>query len=250
MSGSIGSFGTKPVLAFRQASQAAQEARDLARIAKEPDLTRTMAQFKQAVDKAGDINAALRNPRVLAVLGTALGLPEAADQAGLARRVLLTDPADTSSLPHRLSDKRWLAMTQTLNLAQGGIASLRNPRLQATLLEGLKAARRRDELEAQNPGMGDALLFQQKAASATSSLDVLGDPILRRVVTGALGLPQEIAVQSVEAQMKAVDNRYNIAKLQNPKEVQKMAERYLTNLSLSTAASAGNTGLAQYGFNV
>jgi hypothetical protein len=54
----------------------------------------------------------------------------------------------------------------------------------------------------------------------------------------------------IEAQMKAVDNRYNIAKLQNPKEVQKMAERYLTNLSLSTAASAGNTGLAQYGFNV
>jgi hypothetical protein len=249
MSGSVGSFGANPVLAFRQASQAAQEARDLARIAKEPDLTRTMAQFKQAVDKAGDVKAALRDPRVLAVLGTALGLPEAADQAGLARRVLLADPADTSSLPHKLSDKRWLAMAQTLNLAKGGITSLRDPKLQATLLEGLKAARRRDELEAQTPGVGDALLFQQKAASAKSSLAVLGDPILRRVVTGALGIPQEIAVQSVEAQVRALDNRYNVAKLQNPREVQKMAERYLTNLSLSTAASGGSNSLARYGFN-
>ena len=249
MSGSAVSLATNPVLAFRQAGKAGQEARDLARIAKEPDLTRTMAQFKQAVDKAGDIKAALRDPKVLAVLGKALGLPEAADQAGLARRVLLADPADTSSLPNQLSDKRWLAMTKTLNLAKGGINSLRDPKLQATLLEGLKTARRRDQLEAQNPGVGDALLFQEKAASATTSIAVLGDPILRRVVTGALGIPQEIAVQSVEAQMRAVDRRYDIAKLQNPREVQRMAERYLTNLSLSTAASGGNTSLARYGFN-
>jgi hypothetical protein len=250
MSGSVGSYGANPVLAFRQASKAAQEARDLARIAKEPDLSRTMAQFKQAVDKAGDIQAALRDPRVLAVLGTALGLPEAAEQAGLARRVLLADPADTSSLPNKLSDKRWLAMAQTLNLAKNGIDSLRDPKLQATLLEGLKTARRREELEAQTPGLGDALLFQQKAASVTTGLEVLGNPILRRVVTGALGIPQEIAVQSVEAQVRALANRYDVAKLKNPREVQKMAERYLTSISLSTAAGGGNTGLARYGFNV
>ena len=250
MSGSVGSFGANPVLAFRQASKAAQEARDLARIAKEPDLSRTMAQFKLAVDKAGDIKAALRDPRVLAVLGTALGLPEAAEQAGLARQVLLADPANTASLPHRLSDKRWLAMAQTLNLAKNGIEGLRDPKLQANLMEGLKAARRREELEAKTPGVGDALLFQQKAAGAISSLEVLGDPILRRVVTRALGIPQEIAVQSVEAQVRALDNRFDIAKLQNPREVQKMAERYLTNLSLSTAAGGGSTGLARYGFKV
>ncbi len=250
MSGAISSFGTNPVMAFRQAGLAAQEARDLARIGKEPDLTRTMAQFKAAVDKAGDIKAALRDPRVLAVLGTALGLPEAADQAGLARRALLADPTDTASLPNRLSDKRWLAMAKTLNLAKNGIDGLRDPKLQATLLEGLKSARRREELDAQTPGVGDALLFRQKAAAAKNSIDVLGDPILRRVLTGALGIPQEIAVQSVEAQARAVDSRFNVARLQNPKEVQRLAERYLTNLTLGSADSRSNTGMQTFGFNV
>ena len=237
-----------PVLAFRQAGRAAQETRDLARIAKEPDIARSMAQFKQAVERAPDAATALRDPRVLAVLGTALGLPEVASQAGLARRALLADPADPNSLPNRLSDKRWLAMARTLNLAKGGIEALRDPKLQASLLEGLKGARRREELEAQNQGVGDALLFQQKAANAKNSIDVLGDPILRRVVTGALGLPRELAVQSVEAQVRAVDTRLDITKLQNPREVQRLAERYLTNLATANAAG-GSFALPGYRFN-
>ncbi len=249
MSGALSGYATNPIIALRQATRATQEARDLARISKEPDLARTMAQFKQAVEKAPDIKTALRDPRVLAVLGTALGVPEAASQPGLASRALTADTTDKKSLPYQLSDTRWLAMAKTLNLAKNGIAGLRDPKLQATLLDGLKTARRMDELDAQNPGVGDALIFLQKAASAKNSIDVLGNAILRRVVTGALGLPQELAVQSVEAQAKAVDTRLNIAKLQNPKEVQKLAERYLTNLALNNAASS-NSGLAAYGFNV
>lgn len=250
MTSGLSGYASNPVVALRQASRAAQEARDLARISKEPDLARTMAQFKQAVDKVPDIKAALRDPRILAVLGTALGLPEAGQQGGLASRVLLADTKDTGSLPYRLSDTRWLAMAKTLNLAKNGIEGLRDPKLQATLLDGLKNARRMEQLDAQTPGVGDALVFIQKAAGAKNSIDVLGNAVLRRVVTGALNLPREIAVQSVAAQAKAVDTRFDIAKLQNPREVQKLAERYLTNLSLSNSDNNNTNRLSAYGFKV
>lgn len=253
MSTGLSGYAANPVIALRQATRAAQEARDLARIGKEPDLARSMAQFKAIVDKAPDIRTALRDPRVLSVLGTALGLPEAANQTGLATRVLLADTEDRKSLPYQLSDTRWLAMAKTLNLAKNGIAGLRDPKLQETLLNGLKNARRIEQLDAQSAGVGNALAFIQKAANAKTSIDVLGDAILRRVVTGALNLPQEIAVQPVSTQARAVDTRYDIAKLQNPREVQKLAERYLTNLALNNATSgnnSGNSGLAAFGFNV
>ena len=93
------------------------------------------------------------------------------------------------------------------------------------------------------------MLFLERAAKAKTSVDLLGDTILRRVVTGALNLPQQIAVQSVEAQMRAVDSRFKVAKLQNPREVARLAERYLVNLA-SDSAATGTTGLRAYGFNI
>ena len=56
---------------------------------------------------------------------------------------------------------------------------------------------------------------------------------------GALGLPQELVVQSIETQARAVTSRLDLNKLAKPGELQKLAERYL-----SARASKGNSGLA------
>lgn len=236
--------------AFRRAALPAEETRALARIAREPDLKRTMEQFRKAVEKAPDARAALRDPRVLAVIGTAMGIPEAQTQPGLASRALLSDLSKDDSVANKLTDRRWKEAAASLKLATAGIASLRDPKVQATLLNGLQRARLREEQDTQNPGLGDALEFANRASRAKNSIDVLGDPVLRRVVTGALGLPQQLAIQSVEAQSRAVDSRYKVEKLQNPAEVRRMAERYLISMS-NTDTTSGNTSLlARYGFSV
>ena len=77
---------------------------------------------------------------------------------------------------------------------------------------------------------------------------VLGDPIIRRVVTGALGLPPEIAIQSVETQARAVRARLDITKLEDPKEVQRLAERYLMNRANENAGTNLSNLLTRYGF--
>ena len=235
--------------AFRLAATPAAEASALARIGKQPDLERTMEQFRKAVAKAPDARTALRDPRVLAVIGTALGIPQAAAQPGLASRALLSDLTKDDSIANRLPDKRWKEAAASLKLATAGIASLRDPKVQATLLDGLKRARLREEQDRQNPGLGDALEFSSRAARAKNSIDVLGDPVLRRVVTGALGLPQQLAIQSVEAQARAVDSRMKVAKLQNPAEVRRIAERYLIGMA-GSQAEANTSLLARFGFNV
>nr|WP_264185484.1 DUF1217 domain-containing protein [Roseicella aerolata] len=194
-----------------------------------------MAQFTAAVEKAPDLRTALRDPRVQQVVLTALGLPDAVGQTGLVLRALTADPSDAKGLLARLPDKRWKGAAEALRLDQRGLAALRDPKVQASLAEGLKRATWRQELDATQPGLGDALLFEERAANAKTAYDVLGDPVLRRVVTGALGLPQQIVVQPVETQARAITSRLDLAKLQNPREVARLAERYVL-------AAAGGTG--------
>jgi len=237
------------ITAFRRSLLPGAEARALDRIAAEPLQQRAMDQFRRAVDRAPDAKAAIRDPRVLQVIATALGIPDAAQQPGLAMRALLSDPADPKSLVNRLPDRRWKAAAEALNLGQKGINALRDPAVQERLAEGMRRSRWRDDLEAQQPGLGDAVLFQERAGSVDNNIyRVLGDPVLRRVITGALGLPKALAVQSVETQARAVQVRLKLEKLEDPKEVQKLAERYLMNRATSEAGSSGMSPLAMLGF--
>lgn len=239
------------IAALRLAMQPSEETKALARIATEPQQKRAMEQFEKGVAKATDIKAALKDPRVLQVITTALGIPDGASQPGLAMRALLSDPKDSSSLVNRLSDSRWKSAAEALQLGTKGLDALRDPKVQATLKEGLQRAQWQDDLEEKQTGLGDAVVFQERAAAVDGSVyAVLGDPILRRVITGALGLPESIAVQSVETQARAVQSRLDLDKLNNPKEVQRLAERYLMNTALNEddSSTSGTSILAAYGW--
>jgi hypothetical protein len=213
---------------FRRSLREGEEARALARIAREPTQQRALDQFRRAIAKAPDIKAALQDPRVLGVVVEALGIPDAAQQPGLATRALLSDLKDPKSLANTLSDGRWRAAAQALDLRTRGLAALKDPQTQKLLAEGLQRAARNEELSVQAPGLGDAVLFTERAKDVKNVYQVLGDPVLRRVFTKALGLPAGMVVQSVESQARAVTARFDLAKLSKPAEVQKLAERYLS----------------------
>lgn len=227
------------ITAFRRFQRPAEEARALERIAREPLQTRALDQFRRAIERAPDIRAALRDPRVLQVVTVAMGIPEGARQPGLAMRALLSDPNDNTSLVNRLADRRWKAAAEALRLDERGLDALRDPEIQARLADGLNRARWRQQLEESQPGLGDALLFRERAArGAEGPFAVLGDPVLRRVVTGGLGLPKSLAIQSVEAQARALESRLRLDRLNDPREVQRLAERYL----ISRAGESGAAG--------
>lgn len=244
----MGDIGSA-LAALRRAIQPNEEAKALARIASEPMQKRAMDQFRKAVETAPDIKTALKDPRVLQVVTTALGIPEGASQPGLALRALLSNPTDPKSLVNRLSDTRWKAAAEALQLGAKGLVALRDPKIQATLNEGLQRARWRNDLEEKQTGLGDAVIFRERAAAVDGNVyAVLGDPILRRVITGALGLPKEIAVQSVETQARAVESRLKLDKLNSPKEVQRLAERYLLNVAMNENSSSASGAMAMLGW--
>lgn len=227
--------------ALRRATAPGAEDKALGQLAKDPQIRRQIENFGRAVAKATDVKAALRDPRVLNVLLQSFGLSDLQGQTGLLQRALTANPSETGGLLDRLPDKRLKATAQALGLSTRGLAALRDPKVQASLADGLRRQSRLATLDADQPGLSDAITFEGRAATARTAYDVLGDPVLRRVVTGALGLPQQIAVQPVETQARAITSRFDLAKLQNPKEVAKLAERYVVAAAGTADGATGAT---------
>jgi hypothetical protein len=171
------------------------------------------------------------------VLLPALGLAGQEGNAGMVRRALLSDPEDAEGLAAALGST-WQVAAATLGVFESGLEGLRDPAMVRRLSDAYLKYEYRSGLDAQQAGLSDALYFLESAAGAEDVFDVLGNPVLRRVVTGALGLPDEIAVQSVEAQGRAVSARLKMESLQDDRAVRRLVERYLIAAADKAAAAA------------
>lgn len=241
-SGNASGSAAEAIPALRRATTAGEEAKGIAREKKDPVTLSALAQFRTALDKAGTIEKALQDPRVLKVLLPALGLAGQEGNAGLVRRALLSDPKDSRGLAAQLGAK-WQNAAATLGVHATGLAGLRDKAMVETLSNAYLKYQYRTGLDERQAGLSDALYFLESARTARDVYDVLGDPVLRRVVTGALGLPDQIAIQPVETQGRAVTARLKVAALQDERQVRKLAERYLIAAANQAAgAAAGQAG--------
>ena len=239
--GGFAGTGTNPVDALRQAVSG--QARGIAATAKQPEVQRDIAAFRHAVAGAASPKALLANPVALRVLLTASGLGDQAGYTALATKALLSNPADPKGLASQLGDARWKPAAATLAFATKGLAVLRDPKVLDTLSNAYAEIAWRKSLDAATPGLSDALTFRATAASAKTVDDVLGNAVLRRVVSGAFGIPQELAIQPLDTQERAVGSRLDVHRLQDPKYVDGLAQRYLIATAAPPDAGQGGLGL-------
>jgi len=236
-SGASSGSAAEAIPALKRATADGAEAKGIAREQKDQVNISALAQFRTALGKADTIEKALSDPRVLKVLAPALGLPDQVDNVAMLRKALLSDPTDTKSLASQLGSS-WKAAAQTLGVYKTGLDGLKDPALVAKLSDAYLKYQYRTGLDEQQAGMANALYFLDNAAGATDVYTILGNAALRKVVTTALGLPDAMVVQSVETQGRAVTSRLKLESLQDPKQVRKLAERYLINAANAAAGSA------------
>ena len=213
-------------LKLAQSNQATAVTRE----AKQPQVARDIAAFKSAVGKATSVQAALGNPNVMKVLLTANNLSSYIQYPALAQKALMSDPSVSSSLVHQLGNSSLLNAAKTYNFAQNGLAALKNPQVVAALADGYAEVLWRQSLNSATPGLANALTFLRQAKSITSVDQILGDPTNRAVVLTALGIPPQVAFQSLNAQEQAVSSRVKIADFQKPAFVTSLTDQYLLAL--------------------
>jgi hypothetical protein len=240
------SLGQNPVTALNNAEK--DETQEVKATAEEPSVARDIAAFTQAVQTATSPQQLLDNPTVLKVLLTANGLGDQVSYTALAQKALLSNSNDSNSLANTLSDTEWKSTAETYDFANKGLSIIQNPQVISTIANAYAEVKWRQSLDATTPGLSNALTFRSEASSVTTVDQILGDPILRSVVTTTLGIPEQIAYQPLEAQEKAITNRLDISKLQDPQFVESFAQKYLITMagssSSSSTTSPGLTSLA------
>jgi hypothetical protein len=210
----------------------------VAREAKLPEVARDVAAFTAGVNKATSLQAALSNPQVMKVLLTANNLARYIPYPALAQKALMSDPAVSTSLVNRLGDPALLNAAKTLNFAKNGLAALKNPKVATAIADGYTEVMWRKSLDSATPGLANALTFMAQARSIDSIDAILGDRTNRTVVLTALGIPPQIAFQSLTTQEQAVAARVKIEDFQKPAFVTGLTDQYL--LTMQRQASQNN----------
>src|SRR4051794_27740540 len=204
--GSAGSSSAaNPVQALQQAEK--NETHDIAATAKQPAVKGTVAAFTKAVNSATSLDQLLSNPTVMRVLLSASGMSDQMDYTALAKAALTSNLSDSKSLVNRLSDTRWKTLAETYNFASNGLAGIQKPAVIAQIAQQYAKSVWAANEDQVAPGLSNALYFKANASSVKSVDQILGDPALRAVVTTALGIPKQIAFQSLNAQEKAISSR-------------------------------------------
>ncbi len=235
------SLGQNPISALDQAEQ--NQTQDIKTTAAEPTVQRATGQFTTAVQNATSVQQLLSNPTVMQVLLTANGLADQIPYTALAQKTLMSNVNDATSLANTLSDTRWKPVVQTYDFANKGLSVIQNPQVISTITNAYAEVTWRQSLDATTPGLSNALTFRQEAASITSVDQILGDPVMRTVVTTALGVPEQIAFQPLSAQEQAISARLDISKFSDPKFVESFVQRYLIAAAGSTTTSSTTPSL-------
>jgi hypothetical protein len=233
---STNSLGQNPVTALASAER--NQTQGVKTTAAEPQVKRAVDGFTAAVTSAKSVQQLLANPTVMQVLLTANGLGDQVNYTALAQKALTSDISNPKSLANTLTDTRWKAVVKTYDFANKGLSVIQNPKVISTIANAYAEVTWRQSLDATTPGLSNALTFRGEASTVTSVDQILGDPVMRTVVTTALGVPEEIAFQPLEAQEKAISSRLDITQFKDPKFVESFTQRYL----IAANATATNTG--------
>jgi hypothetical protein len=242
--GTAASSGGDPLPALQDAET--NETKDVAAVAAQPDVARDIAAFRAAVASAKTPADLLNNPQALTVLLTANGLGDQTDYTALAQKALLSNVNDPNSLANTLSNTAWKTTAQTYDFANKGLTVIQNPATLDAIANGYAQVQWETSLDQTTPGLSAALDFRSRAGTITSVDQILGDPTFRTVVTTALGIPEQIAFQPLEAQEKAISSQLDVSKFKDPTFVENFTKQYLVANAQATASSGstGDTSLA------
>ena len=209
--------------------------------AKDPMIQRDIEYFGANIDKVQSVDDLFSDYKLMSFVLTAVDLGTEVQLSGRAKRALSEPVDDGQALMNRLTDKRFKNAANLLQFGETGVDTLKKPETIAQLKELYVEMRYDDKLRSETPEVSNANYFAKNASKIESYYDILGDAQFREVVTKALGLPAELAYQTVEAQATALERRIKIEDLQKPEFVEKFTQRYLIMADQERQQATGNS---------
>jgi hypothetical protein len=83
-----------------------------------------------------------------------------------------------------------------------------------------------------------ALYFGRKASSIKSAYEILADKALLQVVETALGLPESISLLDLDTQAKLINDRLDLADLQDPDKLNQFVNRFSAKWDIDNSTAS------------
>ena len=228
-----------PVQALQSAEQ--NQTQDVKMTALQPMVQSSITAFTQAVNSAKSMTQLLANPAFMNVLLAANNMSDQIGYTALATQALTSKLSDPNSLANTLTDTRWKTLAGQYNFSATGLASFQNSTAIASIANAYATATWQTNQDTVTPGLSNALSFKATASTITSVDQILGNPTMRTVITTALGIPEQIAFQDLNAQENAISTRVDITQFKNPTFVESFVQRYLIANAANVASSPSTT---------
>jgi len=179
-------------------------------------IQREIDYFNKNIQKVDDPEEFIKDRRLLNFALSAFQLEGEINNTGRIRRILTEDPEDERALQNRLADPRFAQIAQAFRFDEG-VGKLADGAFIEELTQKFVINEFERALGNQNAALREAAFFLRNIGNVDNELGILGDRVLRNVVTTTLNLPAQIAVQSVETQERLISSRLNIEDFQlNP----------------------------------
>lgn len=195
--------------------------------------------FTKAIAKVNSVDEVFKDTRLVKFLAKALNLSGEEQYPGKMRRILSEKVDNKDAVMYRLSDKRYAQAADQIRLGDSGVSRLKLAGTQSDLISAYKKAKFEDSIGTENLAVRQARYFEKYVGNAKSVYNILGDPILREVVTSTLGLPQQIAIQPVETQARTITDRVDIKKFSDAKYRENFIKRFLNQNDLKNTETSG-----------
>lgn len=159
----------------------------------------------------------------------------------MVRQILESDATQSGALVNRMADARFTNLYNTLGFTNGGTANttFASPDWQNRMIQKFVDQQYINDEKTQNAAVGIALEFRQNAPDVKTWYDILKNKDMGSFMRSVLGLPDSVATLDLTRQVALFTQKYDITKLQDPAEVQKLVQKYaVLSDSANAAASA------------
>ena len=163
------------------------------------------------------------------------------------KSILKSDIEDDESLINKLTDSRFKDLYEVMGFGNGGTTNINTllPTWQNEMVDRYTNTIFVNNQADQNETVATALEFRAKAADVQNPFDILKDREMASFMRTALGFPAAMAQVDIDRQAKFIEEAYDLSKLHDPEEVEKLIKRFTIISDAKDGSNVANNPIVQ-----
>jgi len=219
--------GMSSILALRITDRVQE--REIELLRETPQHARAIDAFRERIADVETVDQLIDDYELYTFVMRAYDLEDQIFGKAMIKAVLKSNIEDDEALVNKLTDVRFKELYEGLGFGVDGVGNINTilKSWQNKMVEKYLDRQFVNAMAEQNDTLGSALEFRRRAADIEGPFDILKNVDTAKFMRKALGLPDEIVQIDIDRQAKILEEYYDLEKLKDPAEVERLISRYV-----------------------